>query len=184
MVETTGPYGCDEFMFLLEGEASIKNNRTGIVETVMAGEGFVIPKGYDCQWQQHGYLRKFFVISEHPDEPIPTKPTYDHLVYFNEQVKSSTPIAHTSDGHKKQALYQDPLGRFFCGIWSSDSFTTKPMAFPYHEFMIINEGSLICIDQDNIKHEFKAGDAVFMPKNTLCSWQVNEKVSVYYTQIR
>ena len=184
MTEVAGAYPCDEFMFLLDGEAVIKNNRTGMLETVIAGEGFVIPKGYDCQWQQTGYLRKFFIILQHPDEIIPAKSTYEHIVYFNEQVKATTPIAQTSDGHQKQALYQDSKGRFLSGIWTSEAFSTAPMSFPYHEFMIINEGSLICTDEDNVEHIFNVGDALFLPKNTLCSWQVTDKVSVYYTQIK
>jgi len=184
MTEVAGAYPCNEFMFLLDGEASIKNNRTGMLETVIAGEGFVIPKGYDCQWQQTGYLRKFFIILQHPDEIIPAKSTYDHIVYFNEQVKNTTPITKTSDGHQKQALYQDLQGHFLAGIWTSNAFKTPLMSFPYHEFMVINEGCLICTDEDNVEHIFTVGDAVFMPKNTLCSWQAKDKVSVYYTQIR
>jgi len=184
MVEVAGAYPCDEFMFLLDGEAVIKNNQTGLLETVIAGEGFVIPKGYDCQWQQTGYLRKFFIISEHPDEAMPAKPTYEHIVYFNEQVKTTTPQSKTSDGHQKQALYTDPQARFFSGIWTSGAFSTEPMSFPYHEFMVINDGSLTCIDENKVKHTFTVGDAVFMPKNTLCTWQVKDKVSIYYTQIK
>jgi uncharacterized cupin superfamily protein len=58
MIEVAAPYACDEFMWLIEGECQIKNNRTGEIETVEAGTAFVIPKGYDCQWQQTGYLKK------------------------------------------------------------------------------------------------------------------------------
>jgi len=44
MVEAGGPYACDEFMWLIEGECQIRNNRTGTIETVKAGTPFVIPK--------------------------------------------------------------------------------------------------------------------------------------------
>ena len=74
MVETGGPYACDEFMWLLEGECHIRNNKTGDIETATAGMPFVIPRGYDCQWHQPGYLRKFYVISEHPEEDMPAAP--------------------------------------------------------------------------------------------------------------
>ena len=36
MVEKGGPYACDEFMWLIEGECQIRNNRTGEIETVKA----------------------------------------------------------------------------------------------------------------------------------------------------
>jgi uncharacterized cupin superfamily protein len=88
MVEAAGPYPCDEFMYLLQGEVEIKNSKTGTMEKVQADEAFVIPKGYDCQWHQTGYLRKFFVISEHPKEKIPTIPVVECII--KPQINSST----------------------------------------------------------------------------------------------
>ena len=62
MVEVAGPYGCDEFMWVLDGEVDIVNSRTSAHENVKTGESFVIPRGYPCQWSQQDYLRKYFVI--------------------------------------------------------------------------------------------------------------------------
>ncbi|RLA02440.1 MAG: hypothetical protein DRQ47_06770, partial [Gammaproteobacteria bacterium] len=38
MSEIAGPYGCDEFMLILEGEALIRNCKTEQVESVKPGE--------------------------------------------------------------------------------------------------------------------------------------------------
>ncbi len=65
---------------LSKGECQIRNNGTGEIEPVKAGTPFVIPKGYDCQWQQSGYLRKYYVISEHPEEEIPAAPAHEGIV--------------------------------------------------------------------------------------------------------
>ncbi len=80
MREVSGPYAMDEYMWLIEGEVNIKNCTTGELENVKAGQAFVIPKGFNCQWQQTGYLKKFYVISEHPNESLPDKPSVEGIV--------------------------------------------------------------------------------------------------------
>ncbi len=199
MVEVAGPYGCDEFMIVLEGQAAIKNTSTGEVETVAAGEGFVIAKGYECQWQQQGYLRKFYVISEHPQEPIPEQPAANGIIKMQAQQASPDNRAEklevelTGDSfelktptkvNKGQHLYQDNLGRFVAGIWQSDAFETKLQPFPRHEFIYVQSGQLTCIDEHQQAHIFNAGDAFFIPKGTVCQWQVKDNVRTYYTIIQ
>lgn len=181
MVETAAPYGCDEFMVLLEGQATIKNNQTDELETIVAGESFVIPKGYNCQWQQTGYLRKFYVISEHPDENIPTKPTVESVVYITD---NETAFTATSDGFEKKELYIDQHQRFSSGIWRCKTLTTELAPFPDNEFLLINQGSLTCLDENNVAQTFNAGDALFIPQGTVCAWQVTTNVSLTYVKIK
>ncbi len=185
IVKIAAPHAYDEFMTIIEGAVAIKNNNTGKVETIMAGESFVIPYGYDCQWHQQGYylnpaLRKFYVIYE-PQEP-PEKPVTENVIYINEN--SDIPWQATSDGHKKKVLYQNHNQSFTCGVWQGNAFTTDTIAFPYNEFITIKQGSLICTDENNIKHQFNAGDALFIPQGTRCAWQVKDKVTIYYSQIK
>ena len=52
MIEAAAPYAMDEFMVVIEGAAVIRNNTTNTSETILAGESFIIPREYDCQWQQ------------------------------------------------------------------------------------------------------------------------------------
>ena len=202
MVENAAPYACDEFMVLLEGQACIKNIKTGELETVNAGEAFVIPKGYDCQWQQTGYLRKFYVISEHPDEIIPVVPTFEGIINISEVHRSTSQsmtspknidVKVTGDSFvmktgkpvkKGQHLYQDHSGHFFSGIWQSKQFETVKQAFPRNEFIYIQSGKLECIDQDNQTHTFNQGDALFIPKGTICHWRVDESVCTFYAVLQ
>jgi len=195
MVETAGPYACDEFMVLLEGKASIKNNKTGELETVENGEAFVIPKGYDCQWQQAGYLRKFYVISEHPDETIPDKPSIENIVNFSESetIPTGLTVKVTGDSFKMKTdkkanagkhLYQNHNGKFFAGIWQSDALETQMQTFPRNEFIYITSGSLVCIDENNQEHKFIQGDAFFVPQGTPCYWRIDKKVSTYYAVLQ
>ncbi|MCP3676001.1 MAG: hypothetical protein GY829_16255, partial [Gammaproteobacteria bacterium] len=122
MIEAAGPYECDEFMWLLEGSCAIKNNKTGIKENVQARESFVIPWGYDCQWHQTGYLRKFFVIYDHPNETLPGKPTYEGIIKPETQPKRELittehpfGIELNSSTQKSNISYQDESKNFTVG---------------------------------------------------------------------
>ena len=161
MVEAGGPYACDEFMWLLEGECQIRNNRTGAMETVKAGTPFVIPRGYDCQWHQTGYLRKFYVISEHPGEEIPAVPAHEGIVIPNQD-----------------ASYKDSTGRFYAGIWTSGAFSSGLRPHPYNELAYIQEGSITLTDADGATEVFDAGDAIFIPEGTECDATVSDSVSL------
>ena len=201
MVENAAPYGGDAFMVLLEGQARIKNSKTGALENVASGEVFVIPKGYDCQWQQNGYLRQFYLLFKHPNEKVPVPPTCEGIINIS-AVHRSASAQHTDKNidvnitgdsfvmktsqpvNKGQHLYQDPSGRFFSGIWQSQAFETQQQAFPRHEFIYIQSGQLVCIDEKNQAHKFSQGDAFFIPRGTLCHWRVDDSVCTFYAVLQ
>ena len=167
MVEAGGPYACDEFMWLLEGQCDIRNNKTGDIETVKAGRPFVIPKGYDCQWQQSGYLRKYYVISEHPVEGLPAQPAHDGIVIPREDMS-----------------YEDTTGRFYSGLRTLEAHVSELLAHPHNEFACIKSGSITLTDERGVNHEFEAGDAYFIPQGVLCSIAVEARVSMYIALIQ
>jgi len=180
MIETAAPYSCDEFMSIIEGAVEIKNNKTGMIETIMAGESFVIPQAYDCQWHQHGYLRKYYVIFEPQDAA--EKPVTENVVYFKEQ--NNVPWQETSDGHRKKVLYQNHNKTFTSGIWQSDGFSTNAISFPYNEFISIKQGCLTCTDEQGVEHKISAGEALFIPEGAVCSWQAQGKINLHFAQIK
>ncbi len=190
MVETGGLYACDEFMWLIEGECRIRNNRTGEVEIVNAGTPFVIPKGYDCQWQQRGYLRKFFVISEHPGEGIPAAPVRDGIVIpkadaILSDVTEDGPFAVTSGATPQQNLcYRDTRGRFFSGTWASEAFESLQRPFPYYKFALVESGSIVLTDAEGAAQDFNAGDAFFIPEGVVCSAAVAKNVRLYFASVK
>lgn len=191
MVETAGPYSCDEFMWLLEGEAAIKNSKTGAVETVRAGEPFVIPRGYDCQWCQKGYLRKFFVISENPSEDLPETAAYEGIIIplADAPLESlSTEPAFLGKGgdgvQREHICYRDNRGRFLAGTWSSEPFESEERPFPYNEFAYVQAGAINLIDVDGEEHRFSAGDAFFVPQGVICRARVSEPVRLFFAIVR
>jgi len=190
MTETAGPYPCDEFMWLLEGEAVIKNCKTGAMEKVVAGEPFVIPRGYDCQWHQSGYLRKFFLISENPNEPVPEHPAVEGIIipqanspmepvsraeYFAADSSSTTQKQHIS--------YQNHSGNFQAGRWESGPFESAMNPFPFHQFAHVTEGSLTLTDENGNPHLFDPGDAFFIPEGVLCSARADEKIRLFFARV-
>ncbi|WP_339673457.1 cupin domain-containing protein [Dasania marina] len=189
MVEAAGPYGCDEFMWLLEGECEIKNNRTGVMEKAKAGEAFIIPKGYDCQWQQTGYLRKFFVISEHPQETIPAQPTVAGIIIPKADaplsaMRTAAPFAVTQGAAPQEHVcYTDVTGKFIAGTWASEAFESAPQAFPYNEFAYVQAGSISLYDEAGNEQCFNAGDAFFIPESVVCHAIVSASVTLFFTVI-
>jgi uncharacterized cupin superfamily protein len=186
MVEAAGPYGMDEFMLLLEGEACIKNNKTGEMETVKAGQAFVIPRGYDCQWQQKGYLRKYFMISEHPAEEIPAQPAVEGIVVPREDatvepLTSPEPFLMEGDTLPKALdFYVDSSGKFHSGTWQCAAFEAISRPFPYHQMFCVQEGAITLMDDRGEKHVFAAGDAFFVPEGVVCSGRSSTGVRLFY----
>lgn len=182
MIATAEPYSCDKFITIIEGAAEIKNIRTGKVESILAGESFVIPQGYNCQWHQNAYLRTFYVSYAPPDESIPDTPVCEHIITIGEQTAS--PWQETSDGFNKKVLYQSQNKRFTAGIWQGNSFSTDFITFPYNEFIMLKQGSLLCTATNGVEHKINLGQACFIPKGTRCSWQAKEKVTLHFVHIK
>jgi uncharacterized cupin superfamily protein len=186
MVEAAGPYGMDEFMWLLEGEAGIRNNSTGEMEIARAGEAFVIPKGYDCQWHQKGYLRKYFMISEHPGEEIPATPAREGIAV--PRVDSATgsetvyELFPTADGAAQRAheCYVDMSGRFRAGTWECEAFESEPRAFPCYMMACVREGAIRLLDDGGRERLFGKDEVFFIPKGVVCSGRSNARLRLFY----
>jgi len=190
MIESAGPYPCDEFMFLLEGEASIKNSKSGGMEKAKAGEAFLIPRGYDCQWHQSGYLRKYFFISENPDDPIPENPVHEGIIIpRSDDPMASMPVAEpflvsgSDHGQRRHVCYRDSTGKFSSGSWESGPFHSESSPFPSHFFAYVQSGSLTLTDEARFPHCFTAGDALFIPQGVVCRAESSEKTRLLFARL-
>ena len=172
MIEAAGPYGCEEFMWLLEGEVEIKNSQTGAMEAVKAGEAFVIPRGYDCQWHQSGYLRKFFVISERPDKRAPTTGSAG-IIKLNKE-----------SGEGNSVFYENNEGDFVTGCWQGDPVDAKTFDVDGNHFIYVLAGSFSLTDEDNKPHTFVSGEAFFVPGGTVCGWSVSADAQAFYATVK
>lgn len=167
MIEAPGPYPCDEFMMILEGAVEIKNNKTGIKETVLAGESFVIPQGYDCQWHQSGYLRKFYVISEPPAQPIPQSAVIENIVKLQ----------------PKQMGHQYQHNNFSAGITRGGEINSFLHESQCHKFHCVVRGKLQITEVNGEVTTFKAGDAFFIPNGSHYQCNATAESVVHYVEL-
>ncbi|TRX57850.1 cupin domain-containing protein [Thalassomonas sp. M1454] len=165
MDETPGPYGMEEFMVVLEGQAQIKNNKTGNIETIKAGEGFVIPKGYDCQWQQQGYLKKFYVILDN-----------DTLAPGNSEV-DSVALFKTSQTNK---VFINEQNTFKAGICNSTEYIK---ANNEHRFIYVLSGSLTVKSSSHKEQTFTASESIFIKNNEHLDCNISDDFKAYFCNV-
>lgn len=165
MQETPGAYELEEFMVVLAGQANIKNNQTGHIETVQAGESFVIPKGYDCQWQQQGYLKKFYVILDN-----------DKLAANNQNVNA---IAHFS-ANQNNASYENDQHTLKAGV----SITNDNLnCSKDYRFVSVLQGRLTLTDSNGNNQSFGENDTIFIKKGQVVSSRISADYKQYFANV-
>ena len=186
---TMGAYSVDEFMILLEGSVTIREEN-GRETTIKAGESFLIPRGLRCAWKQPGYLRKIFVIYEDPDRPVPAKPALDHCTKIDVTAPmspSAGPDPSLVVGDYPQwsdrQIYADVGGRFLVGLWGTTLYERKVVDFPRHELMHFTKGSLSLGDGAGASLGFDAGSTVFVPRGARLGWSSKEDVAKIYCML-
>lgn len=187
MSESPGAYPCDEFMVLLEGEARIKNTSTGHVDTVYAGEAFVLPKGFDCQWIQQGYLKKFFMISEHPEEPIPATPASHQVLILKGLGTEHSTDKERGKEHSANPIesiaYTDTRDRFIAGSWHATEYSSPSSAISQHQLCYVKTGTIVLTDTRSISHNFSKGDAFYIPADVAYRTDITSSVVLFFCRL-
>tara|TARA_B110000438_G_scaffold303090_2_gene363079 strand:+ start:1029 stop:1721 length:693 start_codon:yes stop_codon:yes gene_type:complete len=171
MIEAAAPYAMDEFMVVIEGAAVIRNNTTNTSETILAGESFIIPREYDCQWQQTGYLRKFYVIADKSLTDENSNPTAKGIVKFPTKTDLGNNVYY------KSANQQFVAGAFKGNIAESPITTISTRRFIY-----LKSGYLTLRDTHLTEYHFKAGD-VFLLTGTQVFCRASEEISHHYVEL-
>jgi len=55
-------YGGDEIVQILEGDVVVREEGTGVVHTLHAGDAAYFPAGLVAHWEIRSFVRKFFVL--------------------------------------------------------------------------------------------------------------------------
>lgn len=190
MQEAFGPYPGDEFMWILEGQVAMldaDNNAT----MVKPGESFCIRNGIPISWKQEGFLRKYWMTYENPNGKVPKIESAKGGVKVLDPVtltkglvkKDNTDPFEISNGSPLQrgnVLFTNDEGNYLVGMWDTDAFESDMKPFPTYEFVQLLEGEITITEEDGTVNEFKAGDAFFVPKGTVCSWKVTGYVKKYF----
>ena len=71
-------------------------------------------------------------------------------------------------GHE---YYSAAEGRVPVGVWDCTPYDQVKAAYPVDEFMLLLEGSLDIEDADGNTHNFRAGEALIIPKGAVVQWK-------------
>jgi uncharacterized cupin superfamily protein len=182
-----GPYPVHEFMIVLAGSVTIRDAK-GKDTTIRAGESFILPKGFVCQWRQSEYMRKFYVIFDDASGTAPKDAAALNVLKIDtnhglgpspspapELLLSESP---TQYGHN---WFEDPTEQWTTGVWGSTPYRRKAIPFPRHELMHLLEGEVTLTDPDLGAQHFKAGDTFFVPMGANVEWHNKVPVKKYYS---
>lgn len=188
MVTRHEPYSVNEFMLLLDGEVTIVDAE-GREETVFAGQPFVLPKGFHCQWKQERYLRKFFLIFDDPSGAAPEGPGQVIRPLPYGPTGGLFPIPLDPDDflgpmptQRQHLWYQDPTGQMAVGTWDATAYERPVTPFNRNELMHILEGSVTITGA--VDQTFHAGDTFFIPEGAPTGWRSEGYVRKFYCSFR
>ncbi len=79
--------------------------------------------------------------------------------------------------------FTDDTGKCIAGIWDCTPCQTAMGPYPFAEFMVILEGSVIIVHEDGTETNFRAGEAFVIPKGAPVSWKQTESVRKFYVVV-
>ena len=184
MQEAFGPYPDDEFMVVLEGRVVMIDGK-GHETPVEQGESFFLRKAIPISWKQEGFLRKFFITYSDPNAPVPRIDSAEGgVIVFNPQALEAglVPQAEPIGGgtQRDNLVFTNDRGNMTVGMWETSAFESQMQPFSVHEFAQIVAGDVTITDADGTQHTFAAGDVVFVPEGTVCSWRSDGGLKKFY----
>ena len=157
-----GPYPDDEFMLLLEGRV-VMRTPDGAAIPVEAGEAFVIPKGFVCQWEQPGYVRKVFMIVS---DPVPEGPANPSLG----RITKPSFAAQALDGAVSTAatVFENATGRMSVALRTHAGGETAERAAEAHELFHVLDGA-VTLTTGGVRETFGPGETGYIRAGTVLS---------------
>ena len=178
-----GPYEVNEFMIVLEGSISLEYDSSKI-ETFVAGESFIIPRGLECSWKQTEYTRKYYAIHDDSSSAADIKDS-GQLNTIRVDLSADLPAVPAGDASlymseipdmRLLSLYSDSAGEYEVGIWDCSPMKRVPATIARSELMHILEGSGSITNADGVIFNFRAGDTFMVPIGMGYQWQNDEYV--------
>lgn len=167
-VDHPGPYGVDEFMYLLDGSV-IMGMPDGTEVEVKAGEAFVIPKGLQCQWKQTGYVRKIFMILDGPEAKPACNPALTRVT-VPDLASPDLPAGAISAARTD---FVNAAGTMRVSLAQHAATTSAASPAPANQVIVIMEGALT-LTHDGTPETFAKGEAVYVPQGCVTGWQTED----------
>ncbi len=76
--------------------------------------------------------------------------------------------------------FEDESTGMSVGVWECGPMVSKMKPFPVHEFVRMPEGEVPITEEDGTTQTFRADDCIFVPKGTVCSWSIPDRVKKHY----
>lgn len=159
------PYAVDEFMLFLEGDLTMVLP-DGEEIKIRAGDAFVIPKGFECQWKQTGYVHKIFMIL---DGAVPEADNLSlrriTLPDLTEPTCNGVSISRTD--------FLNAAGNMRVAVKAFGAVSQTQRLCTRHELITVLEGALQLHDGETL-HDFGKGDTVYLHQGDLVGWKTIE----------
>jgi len=187
MQEAFGPYPGDEFIWVLEGEFNMLDGKGGAVHCP-PDSCVAFRDAAPVSWKQDGYLKKFYITYIDPKAETPKIDSAEGAIRVLDPGVAMEVMENTEpfeiDGatpvQKNHTLFTNDAETFFVGTWESGPMVSKMLPFPSHEFVRMLEGEVTITEADGTAQTFRSGDCFFVPKGTVCSWSIPERVKKHY----
>ncbi|WP_323785476.1 cupin domain-containing protein [Thalassovita sp.] len=187
MQEAFGPYPGDEFIWVLEGEFAMIDGDGNAVE-VKQGQSACFRNAIPISWKQDGYLKKFFITYLDPKAETPDIASAEGRVQVMDPDAPMVPLETTAPFtiagpkpvQRENILFTNDAGNMSVGLWDSDAMASEMEPFPVHEFVQMLDGEVTITEEDGSAQTFRAGDCFFVPKGTVCSWEIKKYVKKYF----
>ena len=157
-------YSVDEYMYLLEGTL-IMHMPDGVEIHLKAGDAFVIPKGLKCQWEQPGYIRKFFMIL---DGPVPEKGCNPSLTRITVPDVSGGGMAAGSVSTER-VDFVNAAGTMQVRQSTHAANTIPSLQVTEYQLIQVLEGRLT-LTSDAGEETFAAGETAYLTQGSMVDW--------------
>ena len=169
-VEQMGPYQVDEFMLFLEGELFL-DLPDGKTVHIKAGDAFIIPKGFICQWRQLGYVRKIFMIVD-DDIPQARNPSRERITVINlDKQKFDFDISN------KDIQFLNAAGTMRVEVEQLCSLVQSPIKQIENKLVTVLEGSVV-IGATEGEATFGTGETFYIKKGAEISMKTDLKTKM------
>ncbi|MEM6587763.1 MAG: cupin domain-containing protein [Pseudomonadota bacterium] len=167
-VDHMGNYSVDEFMYLLEGTL-IMRMPDGEEIHLKAGDAFVIPKGLECQWEQPGTIRKFFMILDGPALETACNPALTRITVPD--VAAGTMAAGSVSTDRVDFL--NASGNMQVRHSTHAAVAIPDMQVAEHQLIQVLEGALT-LATDAGQETFNVGETAYLLQGSSVGWSTTD----------
>ncbi len=155
------PYPVDEYMLFLEGELTMVLPDGAEIE-IKPGDAFVIPKGFQCQWKQPGFVHKYFVILDGPT-PAAENASLHRITVPDLAAPDAADVIHC------RTDFLNAAGTMRVEVVACGTGQTPPTTATAHQMITVLAGALTLHDGAEA-HRFATGETAYLHQGDRAAW--------------